>query len=116
MSERESFPYKDRWAINIKGGSEPPVRKKLLPVPELLEPAEEEVATMVEPVVAAPLTVRVGSLQPGRQFEYGGKLYHRMGMMESQVLGIRLVEKENQAFLIPDDRVLLNEDALVIPK
>jgi hypothetical protein len=109
MSGRESFPYKDRWAINIKGESEPPV------VPELLEPAEEEVATMVEPV-AAPLTVRVGSLQPGRQFEYGGKLYHRMGMMESQVLGIRLVEKENQAFLIPDDRVLLNEDALVIPK
>jgi hypothetical protein len=103
------MPKKERRLLPlVEGELEPPAE------PEV-EPAEEEV-TAVDPVVIAPPTVRAGSLGIGQQFKHGGKLYRRTGMVESQVLGIRLVEEGNQAFLVPNDSVLLSEDALVIPK
>ena len=61
-------------------------------------------------------TVPVKDIPMGGKFEYNGKLYRKVNAVFGVVIGLRLIEQDNQMFLSSSERIELHPAARVILK
>jgi len=61
-------------------------------------------------------TVPLSTIAMGGKFEYESKLYRKVNVVQGAVIGLALIEQDNQMFLSSHDRVMLDGDTQVVAK